>query len=131
MSSSLFFKQLEKAKQDQLDRAAMVVRAVAMDLYTQLTTETPIDTGRAKGNWSMSRNAPSTGVNDISSPAEANSENRTQAASIKIELGDVVWFSNNVSYIRRLNEGSSKQAPAGFVERAVKIAQGRLEELVG
>ena len=32
------------------------------------------------------------------------------------------FISNNVPYIRRLNDGHSKQAPVGFIQRAVRKA---------
>jgi hypothetical protein len=38
-----------------------------------------------------------------------------------------IWISNNVSYIGELNNGSSQQAAAHFVERAVQAGQQHLK----
>jgi hypothetical protein len=37
--------------------------------------------------------------------------------------GQSIYVQNNASYIKRLNEGSSTQAPAGFVEAAILFAR--------
>lgn len=34
-----------------------------------------------------------------------------------------MWITNNVSYIRDLNRGSSTQAPPGFVELALQAGR--------
>jgi hypothetical protein len=59
----------------------------------------------------------------------------TQEASIRLALaqaeqqyklkkpGEQIHITNNAPYIRQLNDGSSKQAPAGFVERAILIGR--------
>ncbi len=40
--------------------------------------------------------------------------------------GGRLFLSNNVPYISRLNDGSSGQAPAGFVQAAIARASGEL-----
>jgi hypothetical protein len=42
-----------------------------------------------------------------------------EAAIAANKTADVLVIFNAVPYIRRLNEGSSRQAPAGFIEKAV------------
>ena len=62
----------------------------------------------------------------LRSQAETGTLNRTPqaagqariASSYRIEQGNV-YISNNVSYIVLLNEGSSAQAPAAFVQMAI------------
>lgn len=42
---------------------------------------------------------------------------------------DVVSISNPVPYINKLNDGSSTQAPAGFVQAALAAASARLKSV--
>lgn len=44
-----------------------------------------------------------------------------QVATYRLGQGSV-FISNNVPYIVYLNQGSSSQAPPGFVETAVEVA---------
>lgn len=110
-----------------------VVRKVALTIDTILVQETPVDTGRAKSNWLVSLGVSLTGVIDAYAPGEKGS---TAAANAQAALaqGETViknymsgrdlsiHISNNLPYIGVLNEGSSLQAPAGFVEDAVAEA---------
>lgn len=58
----------------------------SVNLVTELSRKTPVDTGRARDSWNLELN------------------------------GDTSRIINDVPYIDRLNAGSSKQAPAHFVE---------------
>ena len=41
-------------------------------------------------------------------------------------IGDTVYISNLAEHIVYLNQGSSTQAPAGFVEQAIMVAKAKL-----
>ena len=86
---------------------------------------TPIDTGWASVNWWPAVGAAPT---DNGGPVgEPSSRSFGQAAGVaevtrySIESRQPLWISNRVPYISRLNDGSSLQAPAGFVERAIEV----------
>ena len=97
------------------------LRAVALVIDGDLQLNTPVDTGRAKLNWQASVNAPIDAEIALGARrAGAESLPPTRPESI-------IYITNNVPYIRRLNDGHSKQQPAGFVERAVE--RGRLSVL--
>ena len=93
------------------------VRAVALVVDAELAVATPVDTGRARANWNPSLNVPDTTVR------EPNQKRSLVPVAAAFKLTDTILISNNLPYIRRLNEGSSKQAPAGFVDLA--IAKGK------
>jgi hypothetical protein len=110
----------------QLDRAyankvvgtlEKTVRAVAFIVDNQLAVSTPVDTGRARANWQPSLNTPATGTLQPGQKPDA----AQVAAAYKI--ADQILITNNLPYIRRLNEGSSKQAPAGFVDEAIAVGK--------
>lgn len=100
-----------------------LVTAVALELQRRLILKTPRDTGRAAGNWQLSR------VNPIRSVLPA--EGQTRSESVRLELsksqdrmaafqaGQTVFVANNVEYVQYLNQGTSSQAPAMFVEAAI------------
>jgi len=82
---------------------------------------TPVDTGWARANWIPSVGAPA--VSPVGSRAAVDGGAAQQAAlarllGYKLEQGPV-YATNNVPYIAQLNEGSSRQAPAAFVQRAI------------
>ena len=88
---------------------------------------TPVDTGRARSNWIVGT-GPSTKAIDAYVPGKSAS---TAAANVQAAINQarnfldatdasVIYISNNLDYIQHLNEGSSAQAPAGFIEAAVQ-----------
>lgn len=86
-------------------------------------TATPVDTGRAKGNWFATLGIPRL-FSDYDSKDQAGSNQISKNDSVisnKTE-GQSVYITNNLPYIKRLNDGYSAQAPAGYVEAAVRAA---------
>ena len=96
---------------------SVVRTALAVDQAVVLAT--PVDTGRARANWQAQIGSPARDVLD----GEDKGGNATLARNANIirarRGGGTIYISNNVAYIGVLNEGSSSQAPAGFVEMAV------------
>jgi len=80
---------------------------------------TPVDTGRARGNWQVSIGSPITEAVDELSPGGSEAIATGKAVIRSRKPGQTIFISNNVAYIEALNEGSSSQAPANFVELAV------------
>lgn len=93
------------------------VRAVTLVVDKTLADTTPVDTGRARANWLPSLNAPDT------RQVEAGQKEDVGPVLASYRIKDTIYISNNLPYIRRLNDGWSKQAPAGFVDRALAIAK--------
>lgn len=113
---------------DNADQLADEAKArVALAILKQLVADTPVDTSQALSNWRVG-----TGSTPPPIPAYyAGAQGSTRAASLAAAISaaeaaiaanktaDVLVIFNAVPYIRRLNEGSSRQAPAGFIEKAV------------
>jgi len=106
------------------------IRRVAFAIDGQLVANTPKDTGRAQANWLPALNVPNR--DKIGKPgnrfpnAESLAAERILAVTRNLKLGDRIYLSNNLPYIQRLNDGHSKQAPIGFVERAVQVGRRSL-----
>lgn len=93
-----------------------VVQKITMELFRAVILRTPVDTGRARGNWECTVGRPGTKV-DQSAADRAGSGALSAASGVvsKTPAGSIVYLSNNLPYIRRLEYGYSKQAPVGMV----------------
>lgn len=107
-----------------------LITKITLDVTANLVEATPVDTGWARANWVAQIGRPF--VEDLSAVTPdgqaAASAGQRQAASLgnvassyRLQRG-AVFVSNNVPYIMFLNEGSSQQAPSGFVQRAIAKA---------
>ena len=114
----------ERAKTANLRRAD-VLRRAALAVLSTVVTSTPVDTGRARSNWLVSTTVRASGVVQPRSAGETIQAG--QAALIGLKASKVL-ITNNVSYIRGLNAGSSRQAPANFVERAVSLGLAQIQK---
>lgn len=106
-----------------------LVKKVALAVDQVLVLGTPVNTGRARSNWIAQAGGPATseigpyspgvglGIGEGANAAAALNQGRSAIASR--QPGQDIYISNNVDYIEDLNNGSSAQAPAGFVEQAV------------
>ena len=117
--------------------AEQVIKAIALDIVANLRRApseggTPVDTGWARANWQPRIGSPAqdvVGTNEAVGAAQATQEAGLGALLIyKISAGSV-FITNNVAYITRLNEGSSGQAPKGFVQRAIQEAVNNVRTL--
>lgn len=103
-------------------RCARVVTRLAVALTAELQETTPVDTGWARALWIPAVGQPDTTprprpVGDGAAPAPAGAG---LSALAGYSIGDgPVFVSNRAPYIRRLNDGHSKQAPRGFVQAAI------------
>jgi hypothetical protein len=108
-----------------------IARRAALAIDQTLVLATPVDTGRARSNWRAQVGSPPSGTIQPYVPGSklGIGEQANAAAAIQQAAGQVaswrpstevpLFISNNVAYIGKLNEGSSKQAPANFVEQAI------------
>ena len=90
---------------------------------------TPVDTGQARGNWFASLGRPVTSASSATSKTGA-SRIGGNAGVIAGALPEVdIYISNNVRHIGPLNNGSSAQAPAGFIQQAVIAGQRSVRKM--
>ena len=97
------------------------VRMVTVELFSSVIKSTPVDTGRARGNWQTTQRSAASGEVDRSQ-ADALAELNENAGG----AGSVTYMTNNLPYARRLEEGYSDQAPAGMV----RVNFTRVESLI-
>lgn len=114
------------------DGSNRIIRQVGVVVARNLALETPVDTGRARSNWIVSIGYPSRSEIEAYAPGEnlgrgETSNFRGVLSQAKSEVDtrkpeQDIYISNNLPYIKPLNEGSSAQAPAGFVQLAIERA---------
>lgn len=119
---------------------AEIVRAITAELgvvreqlgiafVQDIVPRTPVDTGHARRNWQVNYGAPN--GNELPG-VDKNGANTVQNGVSKVKAGRTrnafipLIVENNVPYIGRLNEGSSRQAPAMFVELSIRRAINQL-----
>ena len=104
------------------------IARVGVNITANLIETTPVDTGWARANWVPAIGTPFIvpSPNEGSGAGTASRRSRQEQGTASLtgyKLGrGPVFITNNVPYITELNEGSSFQAPAAFVQAA--IAQG-------
>jgi hypothetical protein len=99
---------------------AKQAKQLTLEVTANLRETTPRDTSWAASNW----------IPNIGTPIRETDGSRTGVSSARSEAGlaqvatkyrlvdEPIFISNNVPYIQKLNNGHSKQAPAGFVQIA-------------
>lgn len=104
--------------------ADQVIRKVAIDMTSRIVLRTPVDTGRARANWTVSLGSPvyASGVQVDKTGAATIS--RGTAALGAFKAGPSIWIANGLPYIERLEDGYSGQAPGGMVGLTVTEFQG-------
>lgn len=114
-----------------------VTRKVALELFRGVVMKTPVDTGRAKGNWQVSIGTPATGVvewTDKTPEGHLSSESLAKITR-EVESWDgakvAIYLSNNLAYIERLENGYSGQSPAGMVRVTLSEYPGIVQRAAG
>jgi len=97
-------------------------QAIVFSIFGQVIKRTPVDTGRAKNNWTVTENKPAVGVNSNESRAPIGSLSSRSLQELSKITDDLTLdiLTNNLPYIERLEFGSSSQAPAGMVRITVR-----------
>lgn len=104
-------------------------RAITLELFGSVIKDTPVDTGRARGNWQTSLGAPKDGEINRDGAGPALAEVASESA--KFGMGKVIYLANGLPYIYRLEFlGWSKQAPAGMARRNVARIQSIVRKAV-
>lgn len=110
-----------------------LVRKTVITVVSSVALSTPVDTGRARANWRTKIGSPISDTRGAVAPGKKGSTGSQNVGAVVKEAqdemnnyrkgGQDVWVSNNLPYIQSLNDGSSEQAPAGFVQKASMAAQ--------
>ncbi len=97
------------------DNADLVVRKVALDLFSRIILRSPVDTGRFRGNWQVAIGNVPDGTIEIEDKTGQATISKATAEAANVRAGQVIYLVNNLPYAWTLETGHSKQAPAGMV----------------
>ena len=112
---ALSFKKYQNKTEQQIDK---IIRGTALDLTSAIILDTPVDTGRAKGNWQVSIDQ--TKENELSMEDKSGSPTISKAKNeLSKPIGRYIYIQNNLPYIERLEYGWSSKAPEGMVRRNI------------
>ena len=92
------------------------IRAIYLKGLRGLILQTPVDTGRARGNWFLSVSSPV----GVTAKSGRLSMIKAIKAMPKHILDKKIYLTNNLPYIVALEYGHSKQAPKGWVRAELK-----------
>ena len=110
------------------DRAVLVQKNVTMEALRRLVFKTPVKSGRARGNWQVTIGDPAMGQLDVLDVDGSMTVAAGLAALAGLPPYQIVWISNNVDYIERLEHGHSKQAPEGMLAVTVEELRAMFRE---
>ena len=131
LSAREFALDLKKFGNVTREKATIIFQKIAIELDTAVVLGTPVDEGRARGNWFPSINTPSSEVTDAVDKDGSRSVNAATSTASTARLGETVWLTNNLPYILPLENGWSGQAPEGMVDINLNAVQakygGRIE----
>jgi hypothetical protein len=88
-------------------------------LGTMIIEKTPVDTGRAKGNWMSAFDAPDTATSETRQAAQSIGGLHLKFTPSSVARNNSIFITNSLPYIKRLENGYSKQAPAGMVRLSI------------
>ena len=83
-----------------LKQADQILQVKSLQAFGGIKKATPVDTGRARNSWTFA------------------------ASARKGKIPAVFTISNNVPYIEKLNQGSSKQAGSMFIQQTIQKYTG-------
>ena len=108
--------------------AARILADTANAAGRNVVRDTPVDTGLARSNWVASLGSPDLSDRGIRSKTATISEIKAVTAGVK-EDGEIHIANggDKIPYLKFLNDGSSVQAPAGFIEFALTMTKDFLQ----
>lgn len=80
----------------------------AFALYSSIVKKTPVDTGRARGNWSIT-----VGHDDTTTSERTTPLFKSLQEVPKVEGDETIYIHNNLPYITKLEYGGYPKNPKG------------------
>lgn len=102
-------------------------RRLALEGFVRIVYRTPRDTGRAQLSWNLSREQPDGTVPPPGSYTTAQALSKQVQLVPQPESPTDIWIASNLGYILDLENGRSRQAPAGGI---VALTVAELQTIV-
>jgi hypothetical protein len=118
-AGSLFTAQIAAFVEKANGNIDLVVRKVALEMFSRVIQKSPVDTGRFKGNWQVAIGSIPDGTLQLDDKAGTATMAKVTAVALQLEAGQVIYLVNNLPYAQALEYGHSKQAPQGMVRLTI------------
>lgn len=139
-----FDRQYKVAVTNILAKNDKALRAIALELFGAIIKDTPVGNpslwkskpppgyvgGRLRGNWQTDVGSPKQGTLDIRDPSGSASLATLLAKSQAFRSGTTIYLTNNLPYAKAIEDGHSKQRPAGMVKVNVVRFQSVVSKVV-
>lgn len=132
MSSNFDEFQRQLAREQQAQFAGSIHRAtrkLALEALRRVVLKTPVDTGRARGNWQTTIDRPATGTQETTDPSGGQTISEGSNVIGQAPIFRPIVLTNNLPYIERLEDGSSQQAPNGMLSVTVAELESQFREI--
>ena len=107
---------LKGASKKLIDDNEDLRRAVIVELFSSVIKDTPVDEGRAQGNWQTSHTVAR--YEEVAGAKSGAAALDDVKSTVNSSIDKDLFLSNNVPYINRLEyDGWSDQAPRGMVRK--------------
>lgn len=134
------YKDIENLSKRTMAKIQKIMKTAAMELFKSVIMMTPVDTGRAKGNWQCTMTRPANGIIDSEQSEEVTIAKMVET-TLKSSIKNGIFLTNNLPYIQKLEyggygdgpktqKGYSKQAPAGMVRVSLERIEKDLKKII-
>lgn len=124
--SGSFAAQLQQFSIKTQEKMDAVFQDIVIEIGESVIMLSPVDTGRFKGNWQLTIDAPSNqSLINYDKQGFATLERLVNVANT-LEIGQKAFIVNNLRYAIPLEYGHSDQAPSGVV----RVTLARFQQIV-
>ena len=95
------------------------IRGTAIQIFSEIIKQSPVKTGRFRGNWQTTLQKPATGVVQGAADSAASAIGEVINTTKQYKVGQTLFMTNNLPYAYALSQGSSKQRGRGWIERII------------
>lgn len=109
----------KKANKLIIDASESIIKATAIKLFSAIVDDTPVDTGRLRGNWQTTLGSPTQIT--LTTLDKTGRIAKTQITNItnKLKINGGVFLTNNLPYADVIENGNSRIRGHFMVQRAV------------
>lgn len=105
-------------------------RLLVLKMFNDIVRGTPVDTGRARGSWTVGVNGLPRVFNRSNDKSGGATTSKAASRSKKLKSGGSATIATDLEYMPPLEYGHSKQAPNGMVRRAIRQFRRFMREAV-
>ena len=132
MSAKEFSLQLDRSISDMDEDINTVVQSIGMYCLRGVVMKSPVDTGRFRGNWIVTRTGPSAKTTQKTDKTGGPTIQKgvSNIEKYDYDKNNVLIIQNNLPYANRLENGYSSKAPNGMVALTVNEAAQRYSDVI-